>query len=347
MEETLDSDPLPGLHVGLTFNLKKGIAGESADSEAEFDQPETIDAIKNALQEAGCQVAMLEADLSLPEALRAQPLDIVFNIAEGHNGRGREAQVPALLNFFGIPFVGSDETTLCIALDKALTKRILATYGIKTPAGRLVPAGQFRLAGPVRFPAIVKPNAEGSSKGISDQAVVQDRTALQALLERNFQLYGQDMLVESFIEGREFPVGLLGNGPDLHVFRPMEVVWLQPGTRFAAYNYTVKQNWQQLVRYACPANLEPAAEARMVADARTIFNRLNCRDFARIDFRLDANGVPWFIEINPLPGLAPGYSDYPMLAGFNGMAYPDLIRGILRAALQRMRFGEVTRYAAT
>jgi D-alanine-D-alanine ligase len=342
MEDLPESDPLSGLRVGITYNLKKGLVSDAEDIEAEYDHFDTILAIKAALEAANCQVALLEADRDLPVRLKNQPVDIVFNVAEGIGGRGREAQVPALLSLFGIPYTGSDETTLCLALDKSLTKRVLATWKIRTPACRVVSPDYPARIGPLSFPVIVKPNAEGSSKGISDLAVVQDHSALHALLQRNFRLYSQEMLVESFIRGREFTVGLLGNGRDLHVFRPMEIIYLDQSNQFNTYNYTVKQNWQQMVRYACPAAIDSAVETRLVKDARKIFDRLGCRDFARIDFRLDEAGCPWFIEINPLPGLAPGYSDYPMLAEANGMAYPTLIQSILRAALKRHALSEVS-----
>lgn len=342
MEDLPAADPLSGLRVGITYNLKKGLVSDAADIEAEYDHPDTIAAIQAALEAAGCRITRFEADRDLPIRLKTEPVDIVFNVAEGIGGRGREAQVPAILSLLGIPYTGSDETTLCLALDKALTKRVLSTYKIRTPACRVVTPGQHNRIGSLDFPVIVKPNAEGSSKGISDLAVVFDQAMLNEQLKCNFQLYRQDMLVEQFIRGREFTVGLLGNDPDLTVFRPMEIIWLNQDNPFNTYSYPVKQNWQKLVRYECPSAIDPVLENRLMREARKIFRHLNCRDFARIDFRLDEAGQPWFIEINPLPGLAPGYSDYTMLAEANGMAYPKLIRQILRSALQRYDFSEVS-----
>lgn len=342
MEDLPAADPLSGLRVGITYNLKKGLVSAAADIEAEYDHPDTIAAIQAALEAAGCRVTQLEADRDLPYRLKTESVDIVFNVAEGIGGRGREAQVPAILSLLGIPYTGSDETTLCLSLDKALTKRVLTTYKIRTPACRVVTPGQHGRIGSPGFPVIVKPNAEGSSKGISDLAVVFDQAMLNEQLKCNFQLYRQDMLIEQFIRGREFTVGLLGNDPDLTVFRPMEIIWLDQDNAYSIYNYTVKQNWQKRVRYACPATIDPVLENRLMREARRIFRHLNCRDFARIDFRLDEAGHPWFIEINPLPGLAPGYSDYPMLAEANGMLYPKLIQQILRSALQRYALSEVS-----
>lgn len=332
MEEIPKPDPASPLQVGLTYNLKK--SGEN-DSDAEFDSMDTVLAIRDALEGGGCGVTLLEADEKLPEKLQNGRVDIVFNIAEGIGGRGREAQVPAILSHFRIPFTGSDETTLCIALDKALCKRLLASYRIRTPAYRVVLKDQPDYGGVFRFPAIVKPNAEGSSKGISDIAVVEDRRAMQSLVSENIRRYGQDMLVEEYIEGREFTVGILGNGKDARAFKPMEITCLDRESRHRIYSYNVKQNCMELVRYECPAAIDGETEAEMMNTALKIYKILSCRDFARMDFLLSGDGKLYFIELNPLPGLAPGYSDYPMLAEFNGTDYVSLVRGILNCALAR------------
>ncbi len=335
MENEQKPEPVPLLKVGLTYNLKKMSDSDTLDAEAEYDNIETVLAIKEALESAQCQVELLEATEELPAKLAGHPVDIVFNIAEGIQGRGREAQVPAILNYFRIPYTGSDETTLCLALDKALTKRILATYRIRTPQYRVITVEKPSLSGKIRFPAIVKPNAEGSSKGISDVAVVSDSHELKELVTKNLKDYKQDMLVEEYISGREFTVGILGNGSDAHVFRPMEIIYLDEQSKYKIYSYQVKQNYKKLIRYECPAPLSAGTEAEMMETARKIYRILSCRDCARIDFRLSPDGRLYFIEINPLPGLAPGYSDYPMLAEFCGVDYTSLVQGVLDSALKR------------
>ena len=166
MDNNSDKDPSKPLKVGLTFNLKRNVKSDVEDEEAEYDSIDTVYAIKNVLESDGCQVILLEATEELPAKLKQDRPDIVFNIAEGIRGRGREAYVPALLNVFGIPFTGSDETTLCIALDKALTKRLLSTYHVKTPKYQLISNDITKRKISVRYPAIVKPNEEGYSKGI-------------------------------------------------------------------------------------------------------------------------------------------------------------------------------------
>ncbi len=331
----------PPLVAGLSYNLKKGAPSRTEDMEAEYDSPETVEAIRGALEAAGVRVRLLEADAALPEKLRAGGVDIVFNIAEGTNGRGREAQVPAILSFFGIPFTGSDETTLCMALDKALTKRYLSTFGIRTPAYFTVESTDFTIPEGMRFPVIVKPDCEGSSKGIADCAVADTPAELDALIGRDLSLYGPPLLAEEFIDGREFTVGLLGSGGDTQVFEPMEICYRRPERENRIYSYRVKRDYSRYVEYRCPAALDTDTAAAMKQTALRIHQALGCRDFSRVDFRLSPAGEIYFIEINPLPGLAPGYSDYPMLAQLCGVEYPRLVLGVLNSALKRYGLREV------
>jgi D-alanine-D-alanine ligase len=339
MDGCSDDVPLqpPGLRVGIIYNLKKGDRGRTPDAEAEYDSLETVLAIRDALTQGGADVRLLEALPSLPEQLLRSPIDIAFNIAEGFSGRGREAQIPALLGILGIPYSGSDETTLSVALDKAMTKRLLSTYRIRSPKSVVIePGAQRSAAAGLRYPLIVKPNAEGSSKGISEVSIVENAAELRALVERNTEMYKTAMLAEEYIDGREFTVGILGNGAETRVFPPMEIVF-QKNTQgaYRVYSYTVKQNYKEYIRYNCPAELDGAKEAELMKTARRVYDALGCRDCARIDFRLGQDGRLYFIEVNPLPGLAPGYSDYPMLAEFCGVRYGELVRGILRAAAAR------------
>lgn len=325
----------PLLTVGITFNLKKGIVSEAEDIEAEYDSYDTIEAISNTFSAAGVKVELLEADTDIVEKIKKSKVDIVFNIAEGAIGRGREAQVPAILSFLGVPYSGSDETTLAMALDKAVTKRYLSTYHILTPDYQLVKSPEFHLDPGLKFPLIVKPNYEGSGKGISDLAVVDDSDSLYRVISKNFKLYGQPMLVEQFIKGREFTVGVLGNGNDMKVFEPMEIRYLRQERENRIYSYNVKINYKNYVEYVCPPQLDEDTLKSMKNIAAEIYTALDCKDFSRIDFRLSEEGDIHFIEINPLPGMAPGYSDYPMLAEFCGMSYKELVIGVLNSALKR------------
>jgi len=327
------------LKIGITYNLKKNISSEIPDAEAELDDIDTIRAIEKALGTADFDVTLYEATEDLWLLLKQNRPDMVFNIAEGMTGRGREAHVPAILNFLGIPFTGSDETTLCIAMDKALTKRIVASHGVKTPKYQVVKnsdsasAAGFIPDPGLSWPVIIKPNSEGSSKGISDLSIVKDSAALRRVLAEKLGAYREDMLLEEYINGREFTVGILGNAPNLRVFSPMEILFNENSN--GIYSREVKKDFRKYVSYKCPPDISAGLRKEMESTAETIFNSLECRDFARIDFRLSPEKQLYFIEINPLPGLAPGYSDFPMLAEFNGMDYTALIRNIADSALAR------------
>ena len=338
MENQSEEVPLGQIKVGVTYNPKHAEQAATAapDAQAEYDSMDTVLAIASAIRSHGHQTVLLEADQTLPRRLLEEKPDLVFNIAEGSAGRAREAQVPALLDLFEIPYTGSDATTLCLSLDKALTKRVLATHRIPTPRYHLFsPGSPVRTAG-LRFPVIVKPNAEGSSKGIADFCIVTDAKALKELVQKNFTLYGGDVLAEEFLSGREFTVGVLGNGEALRVFPPMEIVYhASPIAGYNVYNYTVKQSYEKFVSYHCPAEIPAKMEQELIRLSKAIFLALGCRDFARIDFRADESGKLYFIEINPLPGLAPHYSDYPMLAEFCGVPHEALVYAVLRAGAER------------
>jgi len=331
--ENAKPESLRRLRVGLTYNLKKNIATEPPDAEAEFDDYGTITAIKKALEAGDCEVGLFEANEQLPIKLIDNRPDIVFNIAEGMTGRGREAQVPAILNFLGIPFTGSDETTMCLAMDKALTKRLLASYHIRTPKYQIFKADAPYSTGKLSRPVIVKPNAEGSGKGVSDVSIISCDAELIRVLEAKAGEYKQDMLVEEFIRGREFTVGILGNGDKTHIFPPMEIIFNDNET--GIYSYEVKRDFKEHVKYQCPPGLDPDILEELDKTAAKIYRIMKCRDCARIDFRLSPERRLYFIEINPLPGLAPGYSDFPMLAEFCGIDYISLIQSILDSALAR------------
>lgn len=337
MDKQSDDVPLGPALVGVVCNLKHAGADDSpADDQAEYDNIDTVLAIEHAIRLHGIDTVLLEADEHLPGKLAERRPDLAFNIAEGSGGRAREAQVPALLSLYHIPFTGSDATTLCVALDKALCKRLLATYHVRTPRYRVFEPGVPVRGAALRYPVIVKPNAEGSSKGIPDACVAETPEQLRALVTESFERYHEPVLVEEYIDGREFTVGVLGNGADMRVFPPMEILYHDtPANGYRVYNYTVKQDYTKYVEYRCPAELSPALEKALADAARRVFTALGCRDLARIDFRVDEQERVWFIEINPLPGLAPHYSDYPMLAEFSGVSYDDLIMGVLRAGAAR------------
>ncbi len=338
MEEKNEDVPLPPARivVGIIFNCKRETEHEIPDAEAEYDSLDTVHAIRDVFTAAGMHTVLLECDETLPQKLASTHIDIAFNIAEGRSGRGREAEAPALLSLLGIPFTGSDETALCIALDKALCKKLLSAYRVRSPRYRIISSEKDIRMGGLHAPVIIKPNAEGSSKGIPDACVAANEAELRELAGRELRLYGGPVLVEEYIHGREFTVGLLGNGDTLRVFPPMEIVFHgNTNGSYQIYSFGVKQDYKKFVSYECPAKLNPETEKQMINTAHRIYQALGCRDFARVDFRLTEDGKLYFIEINPLPGLAPGYSDYPMLAEFAGVSYRDLVLSVLRAGICR------------
>jgi D-alanine-D-alanine ligase len=326
------------LKVGFTFNVKRikpNAQGE--DREAEYDSPTTLQAIREAIASHGHEVVDLEATPELPMVLATTPVDVVFNIAEGFRGRNRESQVPALLELLDIPYTGSDPATLSLALDKALAKKVVRAAGLDTPNFQLMSTGRERLDKQFhRWPLMVKPVAEGSSKGVISKSVCHTEAELREVVKELVERYQQPALVEEYIGGREFTVGLLGERRPA-VLPPMEIVFTDKSDKTPIYKFEDKLEENDRIRYEVPAKLDPAPLERLRAAARNAFMSLGCRDVARIDFRMDEAGRIYFIECNPLPGLTPGWSDLVMIAQGDGMDYRTLIGEILSGAIRRYK----------
>ncbi len=336
------------LRVGFAYNVKriKPTADAVEDSEAEYDSPSTLQAIREAIASWGHEVIDLEANQELPNVLAVTPLDLVFNIAEGFKGRNREAQVPSLLELLDIPYTGSDPATLSLALDKALAKKIVRQHGIHTPNFQIFTTGKERLNREFTdFPLMVKPVAEGSSKGVVSKSVVQNEAELRDVVREMVSKYQQPALVEEYIRGREFTVGLLGERRP-RVLPPMEIVFVDTEEENPVYSFQHKLDWNDRIRYDVPAKLEPNQIEKLRTAARGAFMALGCRDVARIDFRMDGRGRFYFLECNPLPGLTPGWSDLVLIAKGAGMDYRTLIGEILSGAIRRYKEREQSRRAA-
>jgi D-alanine-D-alanine ligase len=327
------------LRVGFAYNVKRvqpSRDGTAGDEEAEFDSPKTLDAIAEAIESYGHEVVRLEANADLPRIVLANPVDVVFNIAEGFGGRTREAMVPAMLELLGVAYTGSDAATLAVALDKALAKRVLKQANIPTPNFMVMSTGKERVDKTLRFPLIVKPNAEGTSKGIGPTSVVDNEEQLRDRARDLVERYGGRALVEEYISGREFTIGLLGDDPP-KVLPPMEIVFTDPTVTRPLYDFAIKQDWNKHVQYVCPAQLPPAMLKNLEKVARDTFEALDCRDVARVDVRLSADGTPYVLEVNPLPGLTPDFSDLVLIGKAAGLDYRTLIGEILAGAIRRFR----------
>jgi len=331
------------LKIALVYNLKRDplLLSLPEDYFSEFDSEKTIESIASTLRALGFTLCMHEFDRDVAPWLLAQKPDCVFNIAEGFSGTSREAQAPALFDLLHIPYTGSGVTTMAACLDKAMTKKILLYEGIETPRFQLFYTGHETLNPALRFPMIVKPNREGSAKVITVESVVHDEKALRAQIDKILLTYEEEVLVEEFIEGRELTVGILGNVPDLKVLPILEIDFStckNSGEYF--YTWRMKEfqgdrNLGLTPRFICPALLSQETMTAIEGIAKKTFKLFNCFDFARLDFRLDAHDTPYLIEVNPLPGLDPEESNFPMMARADAIDYMQLIDGIITTALRR------------
>ena len=333
------------LRVGLTYNLKRRIAGNEKlpeDYYAEFDEEETINAIAAAIAKSGCIVAKIEADKKAYGKLQRLRPDIVFNIAEGLRGESREAQIPAILELLGIPYTGSGPSALTMSLNKALTHQILAANRIPSPLYQIFTSSDTRVGRWLRFPLVVKPLAEGSGKGVRSSSLVKDAESLRKQVSWVTTTYHQAAIVEEFLPGREFTVGLIGN--DEPTVLPIVEIQLDklPKGSSPLYSYEAKWIWdtpeKPLDMFTCPAQISDRLENGIRRIAAKAFKILDCRDICRIDVRLDDEGKPHVLEVNPLPGMIPdpaAHSCLPEAARAAGYTYDQLVCTIFWQALKR------------
>ncbi|MFA4888717.1 MAG: ATP-grasp domain-containing protein [Candidatus Omnitrophota bacterium] len=322
--------------VGLTFDLKTDYefkAGDPPDANAEFDHPSTIEVIAKAIESQGYKVKKIGNASNLLEKIDHLAVDIVFNISEGVSGRNRESQVPVLLEMAGIPFVGSDALTLGLTLDKTMAKKIFIAEGIPTPRFFTVKSSEeLTDTDHCKFPLIVKPRFEGSSKGLSENSRVQDLEGLKKQVEYVLNTYKQPALVEEFISGQEFTVAVVGNEPP----EAMPVVQIKIDGRLQLNDkfYTFARVTSDRLEYICPAKISAELSKRISGLALKTYQAVECRDFGRVDFRVDSDGKPYVLEINPLPSLST--EDVFMLVAKNiGISYNEIVGKILKCALAR------------
>ena len=326
------------MKIGITYDLKADLPASAHfpdDFQEEFDSPATIEAIAAVLRGLGHEVQLLGDGRELLEDLLREPPDFVFNFAEGQGiGRCREARVPAVLEMLGIPYTGSDPLTLSVTLDKDVAKRLVQSAGVAVPRWTVLEANHdlnhLSALSPLPYTSIVKPAWEGSSKGIRGKCVVDRPEELIEAVSALRNAHPQPILVEEYIAGEELTVGIVGN-TEPHIIGILRVVPVQPDDRFV-YSLEVKRDFRRQVRYEC----WPASRAEGVADAAlSVYRALGCRDVSRIDFRLK-DGIPYFLEVNPLPGLNPESSDLVILSRLAGWSYEQLIERIFQAAVERI-----------
>lgn len=325
------------MKVALLHNARPPASDSDCDSDAfeEYDTPETIAAISDALRGLRVAVEPVEADRELPWRLRSGGFDFVFNIAEGRGRRCREGIPAAVCELLGLPFTGPDMLTLAVTLDKAAARRLVSP---DVPVARAVlVAGQPVEAelSSLSYPVIVKPNDEGSSKGICAQSVAADSAAALERVRWLLEKYGCPVLVEEFLSGPEVTVGIAGNGAATRLLGMMEIAPAEPEPIWI-YSLEVKRDWRRRVRYHMPPRVAANALAALEHHSLTAYRLLGCRDVARIDFRLDAAGIPHFLECNPLPGLNPESGDLVILSQPK-LSYADLVQGVLLDAAHRFK----------
>lgn len=323
--------------IGIAFNLKK--KGASLDEEEEYDEIETIDALKEELEKLGFKVSLFEQGNDFAEKVRAKKPDFVFNIAEGiGSSRGRESQVPCVLESLGLPYSGSDPISIGITLDKYYTGLFLRSYGVPVPAMYMVKDPENVLSfkkifdGEKRY--IVKPRWEGSSKGIFLHSVIKHHKGLEKTAGEVIRRYKQPAIVEEFLEGEEITAAVHGNS-SAKVLGMMKITPTDVAQKDFLYSIETKREWRKKVRYEPETKIRAKVSAAIRKYAVEAYKALELRDIARIDFRLDTRGVPKIIDINPLPGLSPIYSDLPIMHRLNGGTYSELVRVILREAFKR------------
>lgn len=322
------------INIGLTFDLKTDYLkmGFSQEEVAEFDSIETIDALDDTLKSLGFNVTRIGNIFNLVNFLASgKRIDIAFNICEGMYGIAREAQVPCLLDAYRIPYVFSEPDILNLTLDKSLTKVLLQDAGIPTAPFKVIRSIEDAEEINLSFPLFVKPVAEGTSKGINGYSIIENSFDLNKSVCYLLDTFKQPVLVESFLPGREFTVGVLGDGEDTRAIGAMEII-LNQDTPHPIYSYTVKKHWEKYVSYKIA---EDSIARECCLSAVKSWKRIKGKDAGRIDFRVDSNGVPNLIEVNPLAGLNPTYSDLPILSRLKGLEYRSLIDQIMISALKR------------
>ncbi|MFH1867748.1 MAG: ATP-grasp domain-containing protein [Candidatus Omnitrophota bacterium] len=332
------------MKIVLIYNLKKDPKAENLpdDYYSEFDSTETVESIASAIRANGHAVSLVEADSQIVDKLMAELPDIAFNIAEGINGPSRESQVPALLDYLGIPYTGSGVLPLALSLDKACAKRLFIQQRIPTPRFQHIRDKSMPLRKDLTFPLIVKPNGEGSAKGITKDSVVYNRERALEEIARITSSYNKEAIVEEFIDGKELTVAVLGNNEfvDLPILEIDFSNCKVSGEYF--YSWRMKEYQGNVAMgltpsFYCPGRLDEDIAKKVKDTAYKAHMLIGCKDFSRVDIRLSRDNVPYVLEVNPLPGLDPSESNFPVIAKAVGMSYNKLVGTIIDLAVSRYK----------
>ena len=323
------------MRIGLTYDLRSDYLKEGFTEEetAEFDKESTVEAIERELHFLGHSTERIGHILNLTKSLvEGKRWDLVFNISEGLYGIGREAQVPAILDAYSIPYTFSDPLVLALTLHKGMTKHVIRDCGIPTPDFIVLESAIDIKKIDLPYPLFIKPNAEGSGKGIGYNSKVNNLEELKATCAERWKEKIFPLIIETYLPGREFTVGILGSGEESFSVGAMEVLF-RSNAQESVYSYDLKTNYEQYIDYALP---EPEIMSSCCEMALGAWKALGCLDGGRIDVRLDAKGTPNFIEVNPLAGLNDITSDLPILARMNGYDYSFIIKTIIDSAIKRV-----------
>jgi D-alanine-D-alanine ligase len=323
----------PEASIGRFRSSHASVGQFPEDAFEELDSIETIEAIESVLHRAGHETLRLGGGRDFLVSVLENPVDIVFNIAEGWRTRSREAHVPSVLEMLGIPYTGSDPLTLALTLDKGMAKRVVMSAGVLTPKFAVLRRAED-LNHHLSFPLILKPAWEGSSMGIRRNSKIEDINEFEEKFEWLINSYREPGLVEEFIQGEEVTVGVMGNGNP----RVMGMMMIRPrrgSSEDFIYSLEVKRNWREEVEYICPPPLSEETFNELTRSALAAYEALTCRDIARLDFRIGKDGMPYFLEANPLPGLNPETGDLSIMMQKEGMPYEELILSILDHAIRR------------
>jgi D-alanine-D-alanine ligase len=347
------------MNVAVLANLKANAPtwpGMAPDQWDDLDSEKTIHALMNAIEAGGHTATFVEGNAGMADELRRLRPDLCFNICEGHFGDAREAQIPAVLEMMRIPYTGSKVLALALALDKPMTKRVLTYHGLPTPPFQVFERSDEPMDPDLSFPLFVKPSREGTGMGITVDSIVYDEAQLRARIAEMHRRYAQPALVERFIAGREVTVGLVGNlvspvarrmpaepharrvDEGLVIFPALEIDMTRyPQEEGGIYSNRLKVDLAEDFHIFCPAPLTPEQVEHLNWLTAAVFRVIGCNDMARVDFRLDSadNDQPYILDINPLPGLNPGYSDICLEAEAAGWTYEQLINRILDEAIRR------------